>query len=311
MKGLELPIINHVGNSIYYWIDIILYTLVYLIKDGEDALKTNTGLVEYAKKQLGKPYWYGTYGKDADKSLYTSKKKQYPSHYLWSYPKKDEGKKVHDCVGLIKGYLWCTSPEDNNPKYNKNQDVSANGMRSRCTENGKMSSMPDVPGILVFMDKHVGVYIGGGYVVEARGHSYGVVKTKLSSRKWTSWGKCPWITYQSNTADSESNTEQKYKPTVKEWQLAAIADGFKFPKYGADGEWGTECESVAKKAVVKKRLTYKYRNLTKLVQRHLGVEVDGKCGKDTAAAIKEYQKLHGLVADGECGINTWKCILNV
>lgn len=99
--------------------------------------------------------------------------------------------------------------------------------------------------------------------------------------------------------------------TVLEFQKAAIADGFKFPKYGADGKWGSECASVAEKAIVKKRLIYTNKNLTKLVQRVVGVTVDGLCGKDTKAAIIAYQKSMGLTADGEVGINTWKKILGV
>lgn len=99
---------------------------------------------------------------------------------------------------------------------------------------------------------------------------------------------------------------------VLEWQKAAIADGFKFPEYGADGKWGAECEGVAIKAVVKKRLIgYKYPNLTGIVQEAVGAEVDGKCGKDTDTAIREYQKAHGLTVDGCVGLNTWKKILGV
>ena len=101
------------------------------------------------------------------------------------------------------------------------------------------------------------------------------------------------------------------KVTVKEWQEAAIADGFAFPKYGADGKWGAECEAVAKKAVCKKRIIYKNKNLTKLVQRVVGVTVDGKFGNATKNALMGYQKLHGLEDDGECGINTWRCILGI
>ena len=99
------------------------------------------------------------------------------------------------------------------------------------------------------------------------------------------------------------------KPTVKEWQIAALADGYKFPKYGADGMWGAECESVAKKAIVKKRLVYTNKNLTKFVQKVVGVTADGKCGKDTDAAIRSYQKKHGLAVDGCVGLNTWKEML--
>lgn len=98
---------------------------------------------------------------------------------------------------------------------------------------------------------------------------------------------------------------------VLKWQLAAIADGFKFQKYGADGKWGKECESVAKKAICKKRLTYKYKNLTKIVQKAVGVKADGKFGKDTKAAVIKWQKLMGLYADGAVGIETWKKILGV
>ena len=98
---------------------------------------------------------------------------------------------------------------------------------------------------------------------------------------------------------------------VKEWQTAAIADGFKFPKYGADGVWGAECESVAKAAVCKKRLTYTNRNLTKIVQRKVGVKADGMFGKDTDRAVRNYQKSNGLAVDGCVGINTWKKILGI
>ena len=45
--------------------------------------KTALGLVEYAKAQLGKPYWYGTFGQSASKSLYDQKKSQYPQRYDW------------------------------------------------------------------------------------------------------------------------------------------------------------------------------------------------------------------------------------
>ena len=102
-----------------------------------------------------------------------------------------------------------------------------------------------------------------------------------------------------------------FSQEVQDWQNAAIKDGFKFPKYGADGEWGEECESVAEKAIVKKRITYTYRNLTKIVQKTVGVEVDGKFGKNTRSAVIEYQKANGLTADGCVGLNTWKCMLGV
>lgn len=49
------------------------------------------------------------------------------------------------------------------------------------------------------MKGHVGIYAGKGEVIEARGHEYGVVVTKLSERPWKNWGKCPFIEYDQKT----------------------------------------------------------------------------------------------------------------
>ena len=108
-----------------------------------------------------------------------------------------------------------------------------------------------------------------------------------------------------------STSSSTYVPTVKEWQQAAIADGYKFPKYGADGDWGNECIEVAKKAVVMKRATFTNKNLTKIVQKVVGVEADGKCGAATDAAIRKYQSANGLTSDGQVGLNTWKKMLKI
>ena len=180
--------------------------------------KTNKGLVEYAKAQLGKPYWYGTFGQTATYILLEAKRKQYPQYYKQSNYKvvftTQLGKRVHDCVGLIKGYLFSDTPTSA-PKYNVAQDVSANGMFAKCVEKGSISTMPDIEGVLVFMNNHVGVYIGGGYVIEAMGHDEGVIKTKLKSRPWKSWGKCPYITYETGTS-----TEVKSVDTLAREVLA-------------------------------------------------------------------------------------------
>ncbi len=102
-----------------------------------------------------------------------------------------------------------------------------------------------------------------------------------------------------------------YENKIYFWQKAAIKDGFKFSKYGADGKWGSECEKVAQKAVCKKRLTYKYKNLTKLVQEAVGVTADGKFGLKTKTAVMAFQIKNKLLADGIVGLESWKKILGV
>lgn len=115
----------------------------------------------------------------------------------------------------------------------------------------------------------------------------------------------------SKPAPAPSNPKSNINTDVLNWQKAAIADGYKFPKYGADGKWGAECESVAKAAICKQRPTYTNKNLTKIIQEKVGVTADGLFGLRTKVAVREYQRSKGLTADGVVGINTWKKILGV
>lgn len=120
-----------------------------------------------------------------------------------------------------------------------------------------------------------------------------------------------WYGHAQENRTTFGGTVSKVNNNIKEWQKAAIADGFKFAS-GADGIWGKECEAVAKKAICRKRtIGYKNKNLTKIVQKAVGVTVDGKYGNGTKAAVIGWQKFVGLTADGVVGYNTWKKILGV
>lgn len=158
--------------------------------------KTNIGLVEYAKAMIGNPYWWGTFGQFGTKYLYDQKKSQYPYAYDWPYKDWMESKKVHDCSGLIKGYLWSTI--DSTPVYNPSQDLNAAGFYNCAQIRGHISDMPELPGLLVFYGElnHVGVYIGNSEVVQAANLRDGVIRTDIRSDKnWTYWSKCPFIDY--------------------------------------------------------------------------------------------------------------------
>lgn len=234
--------------------------------------KTAEGLVAYAKAQLGRPYWYGTFGQMASESLHGQKKKQYPKQYDWDYDGTKQ--KVHDCVGLIKGYLWCENPEDGTPVYDPMQDKSANAMYTACKTKGEMATMPDVPGILVFFSGHVGVYIGDGEVVEARSRRYGVYKTRLDQRPWKTWGYCPYVTYETKkTVDVALPVLKKGAKgdAVKAMQILLIGYGFTMGEHGADSSFGGATESALRK--------YQGKN---------ALSVDGTCGRRT------WEKLLGM-----------------
>lgn len=185
--------------------------------------KTNSGLVAYAKAQVGLPYWYGTYGQTATAALYTAKKAQYPSSYTASDYASQYGKRVHDCAGLIKGYLWSESTTST-PVYKASQDKNATGMYAAASKKGKITTNPGNAGILVFKGSstssltHVGVYGGDGYVYEAKGHAYGVRKTAYNASDWQYWAQHPDI-----TDDTSSNSTSETTTTASSATSAVTA----------------------------------------------------------------------------------------
>ena len=177
-------------------------------------MKNNSGLVLYAKAQVGLPYWYGTFGQTASPTLLNSKRKQYPSYYKSTDFNTQYNKRVHDCVGLIKGYLW-SDTTTSTPKYNASQDVSAAGMYKNSTTKGDMSTFPAINGTLVYKKSgnrisHVGIYCVDGYVYEAKGHKYGVVKTPYKQTDWVLWSLCPYIEYCDYVNNDDSNKKSNY-----------------------------------------------------------------------------------------------------
>lgn len=127
----------------------------------------------------------------------TDKEEYIKSHWL--------GRRTSDCVGLIKGYGWYDETSGT-IKYGTNgmKDVTADGMFNAAVEKGPISTMPDIPGIAVWHQGHIGVYIGNGYVIHAANTYDGVIKTPITSSGWTHWLKVPYINYIEET-EANSN----------------------------------------------------------------------------------------------------------
>lgn len=249
--------------------------------------KTNIGLVEYVKAQLGKPYWYGTYGQTATEELYNSKAEQYKKtgyYTKWDDYPTQYGQRVHDCSGLIDGYIMSDTPTSK-PVYNKAYDYSANGLLTASKEKGTIDTIPELEGVCVFYDGHVGVYVGNGYVIEARGHKYGVVKTRLKDRPWKHWGKHPLIEY----LEPEKVIETKEVDTVT-IDLPVLKKGMK------------NIEAIKTLQRLLKSYSYKGKDGKPL-------EIDGSFGGNTQYAVREYQADEKLKVDGIVGKDTWTALL--
>ncbi len=165
------------------------------------AVKNNLDLVKYAQNALeyNWGYLYGTYGQVLDQPLLDSRERTYPEEvtpYINFIHKNWLGGRVTDCAGLIKSYGWF-DPATGNINYGTNgmPDLCADEIYRTSTEKGDIASMPEIPGLAVWMDGHIGVYIGRGQVIEAMTTTRGVVQTKLQGRGWRAWLKIPSIRY--------------------------------------------------------------------------------------------------------------------
>lgn len=66
-------------------------------------------------------------------------------------------------------------------------DVGADQMYANAQKAGMagtMDTMPELVGIALWKQGHIGVYVGNGYAVEAMGTKYGVVRTEVAGRGW-------------------------------------------------------------------------------------------------------------------------------
>lgn len=164
---------------------------------------------------------------------------------------------------------------------------------------------------------HVGIVekVTGGKITVIEGNYKNAVTRRtisVNGRYIRGYGVPKYDVEKQEVAAPAVSTAKKINSNVFEWQKAAVADGYTFPKYGTDGQWGSECASVAKKAICKKQaIGYKNKNLTKIIQGAVGVSADGLFGNNTRNAVKTYQRNNGLTADGVVGLNTWKKILGV
>lgn len=140
-----------------------------------------------------------------------------------------------DCCGIVKSVLWGFSadPSKNNGgaqyKANGVPDLSEAGFLRVCTYVSNDWSKI-IPGACLFMDGHMGVYIGDGKAVEATpiwadGCQYTRVnnitaKGRGNGRTWSKWGLIPYLDYE----EEEDMTKEEVQELIHEEVLKMFPD---------------------------------------------------------------------------------------
>ncbi len=208
----------------------------------------NAELAKFCIEKVGVPYVMGTNGKVLTQAAYSDLTRRNPGGWFVAarLPKVKAwvGQVTTDCHGLVEWFVR----EQTGQVY----DTTADAAYNAATVKGAIETIPEMPGVCVRYKGHVGVYIGGGYVVEARGFDYGVCITKLLARTWTHWYKHPKITY-SQTALPAPEPAKVGKATSRYsvvWLQLALnrqiaVDYIKGAALTVDGVYGSKTAAAA------------------------------------------------------------------
>ena len=198
------------------------------------------------------------------------------------YGAKWIGRRVADCSGLLSwafkslgGYLYHGSNTIWN-KYCYRKGELVNGARD--------DGNPLRPGTAVFLKKdgsrhHVGLYVGNGVCVEAKGTINGVVISKIGH--WHEWGELKDVDYEGSVDEVWKLMRGSEGAEVRELQEELIALGYSCGSKGADGIFGKDTEAAVKR-----------------FQQDHGLPVDGIAGVNTRQTLDTAYSEH-LIGGGD------------
>lgn len=237
--------------------------------------KKASDLVEWAKVQLNNPNYYKLSGIG-----------RYDGQY-----------RQFDCCGLFKCFMWHDYPNNDGPKcYNVTQkDLNCEGLLAEAKEKGTIDTIPEIPGVLVYMKGHMGIYIGNGEVIESTAAKFDGVHGKIyktyfkgnhkgyKRATWTHWFKSPNLNYDNAPVPSVETTTSffgnkgYFSYGDMSDNIAKIADFMYkvFPAY------------TNKKALGNYYGPYIQASI-KEFQRRTGLETDGCIGPITLNELKKY-----------------------
>lgn len=248
-----------------------------IVQAAIDRCPAEIGTPTHTKVLCG--YIMGATGWVCTQARLDAQAKQYPSYAdkIKKYGPQWIGKKCYDCAQLSR---VCASAAG----YKLVSGATSQWNQDIWEAKGTIDTLPaDSRGIMLFRADgskmaHVAVCLGDGTEAEALGHQYGVVRRSMAGRSFTHWARLKGLdeggTAMPDTPTNIDTTHDTIRKGAKgllvvEMQGRLLAHGITLPKYGADGDFGSETET----------------------------------------AVKQFQGLNGLKVDGICGPQTWAALL--
>ena len=161
--------------------------------------KTRNGLIEHWKSKLGTPYVFGAKGEVMTQARINQLARENPGTYTSSYKAKAAkyiGQHCTDCSGLIS---WYTGRIRGSYNYHDTamERVSIDHLNESMV------------GWALWKPGHIGVYIGDGYCIEAKGINYGTIRSKVSATPWQKVLKLCDIDYTAEEQPKKSGWSQE------------------------------------------------------------------------------------------------------
>ena len=229
----------------------------------------------------------------------------------WSYVWGGSSPGAVDCSGLIWSYCGGN-------RTSMLSDAQSNGRDWGYVSSG----IPNIHGLGLSRPGHVGVYVGNGMEVDARGTGYGVCYQAVGGwNNWDCWFKLTAVSYPENGWEKFNGDYYYYENGEYLANTSRTIDGvtYYFDASGASSQTpsdtgakadtatttsATSSSSDTNSGVLKKGST---GSLVEKLQERLqelgyynGV-IDGDFGDGTEEAFKEFQKAAGLYVDGIAG----------
>lgn len=221
-----------------------------------------------AKQKQKVDYMVNKYGTSWKKN---SEAKQDHYYNAALYGDKWIGHMVADCSGL---FVWAYKQINGSSIYHGSNTI----YNKYCSKKGRLTAdlkKTIKPGTAVFTGDekshgHIGLYVGNGKVIEASGTQAGVCISNITAGKWTYYGELTAVDFDGGEIITQHTVRRGDKGTeVKEIQRKLLELGYKLPKYGADGDFGSETEAAVK-----------------AFQKDWGLKTDGIVGEETLKMLE-------------------------